>query len=283
MTDGEGSARQVAQFLKSNDRDRYYATLVVRPECRDAIQALYAFSADVAAVRERAREPAAGEIRLQWWTDALRGEGHGNVRQNPIAEALLDAIERYRLPAEALLRLVAARRFDLYDDPMPDVASFEGYAGETASVLYQLAAMILNDGHEIGTGDAAGHLGVAHALIGHLRAFGLNASKGRLFLPLSVFASNGVTEGEVLSGTMSEGLAAAHAQLGEQAQDHLDRAGAAISELPVSLRPAFCMLALLRRQLAQFEARPDDPFAPARDISDWQKIAMLAWWTLRQR
>ena len=91
-----------------------------------------------------------------------------------------------------LLRLIAARRFDLYDDPMPDLASFEGYAGETVSVLYQLAAMILNGGGPVETGDAAGHLGVAHALIGHLRAFGYNASQGRIFLPWSVFAANGV-------------------------------------------------------------------------------------------
>src|SRR5690606_40306165 len=133
----------------------------------------------------------------------------------------------------------AARRFDLYDDPMPDVLSFEGYAGETASVLYQLAAMVLNDGRELESGDAAGHLGVAHALVGHLRAFGLNASRGRLFLPLSVFAANGVTEGEIFSGTVSEGLLAAHHQLTELAREHLDKADAAIGRLPRPLRSAF--------------------------------------------
>src|SRR5690606_40929035 len=111
-----------------------YATLVLPPEYRGPVQALYAFSADVASIRERARDPAPGEIRLQWWADALSGAGHGNVRQNPLADALLAVIERYRLPADPLQRLIAARRFDLYGDPMPDVASFEGYAGETTSV-----------------------------------------------------------------------------------------------------------------------------------------------------
>jgi 15-cis-phytoene synthase len=125
-----------AQFLREADRDRYYASLLLPEPQRGAVQALYAFAADVAAVRERAREPAAGEIRLQWWVDALRGEGHGNVRQNPLAESLLRALEDYQLPAGPLLRLLAARRFDLYQDPMPDLPSFEGYAGETTSVLY---------------------------------------------------------------------------------------------------------------------------------------------------
>jgi 15-cis-phytoene synthase len=151
----------------------------------------------VASIRARVSDPAPGEIRLQWWSDALEGQGHGAVRQNPVADALLDTIERYNIPAGTLLRLIGARRFDLYDDPMPDIESFEGYAGETVSTLYQLAAMILNDGETIETGDAAGHLGVAHAMIGHLRAFGYVSSQGRIVLPWSIMAANGVREDEI--------------------------------------------------------------------------------------
>jgi phytoene synthase len=86
---------------------------VLKSEVQSAAQALYAFNADVATVRDRAREPAPGEIRLQWWADALTGKDHGAVRQNPIADALLGMIEDYRLPTGALTRLLSARRFDL--------------------------------------------------------------------------------------------------------------------------------------------------------------------------
>ena len=266
----------VASFLREADRDRYFASLVIPAASRPAIQALYAFSADVASIRDRAREPAAGEIRLQWWIDALESEGHGNVRQNPIAAALLEAIARYNIPAGALIRLVRARRFDLYQDPMPDVRSFEGYAGETTSVLYQLAAMILNEGAELESGDAAGHLGVAHALVGHLRAFGYNAAQGRLFLPLSIFAANGVTDGEILTGTDSEGLRAALAQVADLAADHLSKARPAITELPRALRPAFAPVAVLPGQLRLAIAA--DPFTSMRDVSDAGKLARLMWW-----
>lgn len=273
-------AGYVASFLRDADRDRYFATLLLKEPERTAIQSLYAFSADVASIRDRAREPAAGEIRLQWWADALKGEGYGNVRQNPLAAALLDAIEAYRLPSGPLLRLVAARRFDLYQDPMPDVQSFEGYAGETVSVLYQLAAMILNGGSEVETGDAAGHLGVAHALTGHLRAFGFNASQGRIFLPMNVFAANGVTDGEILAGQASEGLFAALGQINDLAVEHLDKAGAAIAALPKPLRPAFAPVAVLGSQLRRI-GTARTPFAPIADLADWQKIGMMSWWALR--
>lgn len=277
MSDNAG---YVASFLRDADRDRYFATLLLKEPERTAIQSLYAFSADVASIRDRAREPAAGEIRLQWWVDALKGEGHGNVRQNPLAAALLDAISTYGLPAGPLLRLVAARRFDLYQDPMPDVASFEGYAGETLSVLYQLAAMILNGGTEVETGDAAGHLGVAHALTGHLRAFGFNASQGRIFLPMSIFGANGLTDGEILAGQESEGLFAALGQINDLAVEHLEKAGAAIGTLPKPLRPAFAPVALLALQLRRI-ASSRTPFAPIADLADWRKIAMMSWWALR--
>ena len=272
----------VADFLKANDKDRYFATLVIPEPQREAIQALYAFNIDVATVRDRAREPAPGEIRLQWWADAIKGEGHGGVRQNPIAAALLTAIDTYHLPASVpLQRLIAARRFDLYDDPMPDVQSFEGYAGETTSVLYQFAAMILNGGAEIETGDAAGHLGVAQALIGHLRAFGLNASRGRIFLPWSVFAVNGVKENELFAGQVSEGLLAAHAQVIDMARDHLQKAETAIAQLPKSLRPAFAQVALQKIYLKQIEKQSDTPLAPPSDLADWRKIGAFMFWSLR--
>lgn len=279
----DASAAHAAEFLKRNDRDRYFASLVLPEGARAAVQALYAFSADVASVRDRAREPAAGEIRLQWWADALSGQEHGAARQNPLAAALLGAIEAYRLPTDPLRKLIAARRFDLYDDPMPDLPTFEGYAGETASVLYQLAAMILNGGREVPTGDAAGHLGVAHALIGHLRAFGFNAARGRIFLPWSILAANGVRENEVFAGTVSEGLLAAHAQFADLARDHLGKAEAAIAALPRLLRPAFAPVALLRPYLKAVEAQAEAPFAPPREIADWRRIALLALWAFRQR
>jgi phytoene synthase len=272
-----------ASYLKEHDRDRYLATLFLQPPERQAVQALCAFNADVATVRDRAHQPAPGEVRLQWWADALGGEGHGNVRQNPLAAALLDAIGHYRLPAGPLLRLIEARRFDLYDDPMPDIPSFEGYAGETASILYQFAAMVLNKGTEVETGDAAGHLGVAHALIGHLRAFGHNASRGRLFLPWSVFAANGVREGEIFAGTISEGLLAAHAQLTDMAREHLGQAARAIAAVPPRLRPAFAQAAVLRRQLAAVAAQEETPFTPPQEIADWRKIAAMFLWVSRQR
>jgi len=275
------SAALAADFLKTTDPDRYYATLVIQEKHRPAVTALYAFAADVASVRERVSEPAPGEIRLQWWSDALEGQGHGNVRQNPVADALLTAMGTYGLSTVPLLRLIAARRFDLYQDPMRDVESFEGYAGETVSVLYHYAAIILNEGIPVEEGDAAGHLGVANALIGHCRAFGYNASQMRIFLPWSVFAAHGVDEKDIFAGKESDGLKAAFVEIAEMARDHLDKAEAAIRLLPKRLRLAFAMLPVLRNELKQLQRHGRHPLAPPPTLPAFRKIALLAWWSWR--
>jgi phytoene synthase len=271
------SAAHAAATLRELDRDRFYATLVLPAPARPAVTALFAFSAEIAAIRERVREPAAGEIRLRWWVDALEGRAHGEVRQNPLADALLTAVAEFALPVPSLVRLVEARRFDLYQDPMPDMASFEGYAGETVSVLYQLAAMVLNAGGVVETGDAAGHLGVAQALAGHLRAFGYNAAQGRIFLPWSVLAAHGVRESDVLSGTSTEGVRAARAQLIEVARDHRRKAEVAIAGVERPLRPAFASIALIEPMLRRIESHANEPYVTPPDSPDWQKLLRLGW------
>jgi 15-cis-phytoene synthase len=277
----ESDPAPIAQFLKDADRDRYYASLVLKPEVLPHAQALYGFNAEIASVRERVSEPGPGEIRLQWWNDALEGQEHGAVRGNPVARALLEALSLYGLPRVPLQRLIAARRFDLYQDPMPDTQSFEGYAGETASVLYHYTSMMLNEGQPVEPGDAAGHLGVAHAYVGHLAAFGFNASRGQIFLPWSVFEAAGVREGEIFSGTVSEGLLAALAQFYDAAREHLAQAEAAIGTLERKLRPAFALLPVLKGDLQRLERANATPFARPALAPEWQRIAIMTWWTWR--
>ncbi|WP_417581629.1 phytoene/squalene synthase family protein [Pelagibacterium sp.] len=270
-----------ADQLRELDRDRYTASLVIPSDHRAAVQSIFAFSAEIAAVRERVSEPGPGEIRLQWWVDAIEGEGHGAIASNPIADALFRTLGTHALPSGPLLRLLAARRFDFYHDAMPDVGQFEGYAGETVSVLYQYAAMILGGGAVDAAADAAGHLGVAQALAGHIRAFGYNASRGQLFLPLAIFTANGVREADIYAGKDSDAVRAALTQIGELAQTHADKAAVAISQLDASIKPAFASLALVRSDISALDRQIAQPFTALSSSSAFSRLWSVIWWTLR--
>jgi phytoene synthase len=129
------------EAVRAADRDRYISVLYAPEHKRAPLFALYAFNAEIASVRDRIREALPGEIRLQWWRDAI---ANGEAGGHPLAEALLAAIGSHNLPKKPFDDYLEARIFDLYDDPMPGRAELEGYCGETASALIQLAALVLD-------------------------------------------------------------------------------------------------------------------------------------------
>ena len=82
-----------AALVREADRDRYLATLFAPAEHRDALFALYAFNVEIARVRDLAREPMPGEIRLQWWREVLSGERDGEAAAHPVAAALRETLD----------------------------------------------------------------------------------------------------------------------------------------------------------------------------------------------
>ena len=192
--------------MREADPDRYWASLFAPADKRPHLHALYAFNFEIARVRESVREALVGEIRLQWWRDALQGEARGDVRANPIAAALDDTIVQFRLPRQSLVDLIDARIFDLYDDPMPSLNDLEGYCGETSSSLIQLSSIILANGSNPGTADAAGHAGVAYAITGLLRAFPHHARQGQVYVPADILARHGVVREDIVTGRGGPGL-----------------------------------------------------------------------------
>ncbi|MGB6175927.1 MAG: squalene/phytoene synthase family protein, partial [Methylocella sp.] len=136
-----GNYAYCEELLRRNDRDRWLASLFVPRERRPHIHAVYAFSLEVARVNEIVSEPLLGEIRFQWWRDAL--EGAGEAKANPVAAALLDTIARFDLPKAPLRELIVARGQDLYGEPTQSVEALEAYANATCSNLFRLAALIL--------------------------------------------------------------------------------------------------------------------------------------------
>ena len=87
-------------LVRREDPDRWLASLFIPEAARRHVLALYAFNLEVARVREVVSEPMLGEIRLQWQRDALEKPDDGDVRANPVAAALLDAVARFDLPKE---------------------------------------------------------------------------------------------------------------------------------------------------------------------------------------
>jgi 15-cis-phytoene synthase len=256
-------------LLREADKDRFVATLFAAAPRRRALHALYAFNVELARVRELAREPMPGEIRLQWWRDVLGGLRAGEA--GPLASALRATIIRYRLPPAAFTDMIEARSFDLYDDPMGSLAELEGYADKTASALIRLAAQILNEGREHGLEAASHHAGVASAIAGLLTAFPLHAALRQLYVPLELMQRHGARPEDVFAGVATPALKAALADLRSIARAHI--AQVPIDTIPADLMPAFLPAALAAPALRRLE-RDRDPFKP-RLLPAWRRQWLL--------
>jgi len=261
-------------LLRAADKDRFLTALFAPAACRDALFALYAFNLEIARVREVVREPVAGEIRLQWWSDVLGGAGRGEVAAHPVVAALLATIAHYRLPPEPFKALIDARRFDLYDEPMATLADLEAYADGASASLIALAAQILAAGGEPDIGALSHHAGLAHALAGLLAAFPVHAARGQLYIPLEILARHGADRQGVKGPPATPQLLAALAELRARARRHLGAAQELLATAAPAVMPALLPVALAGPTLARMERRGYDPFVPVA-IAPWRRLWLI--------
>lgn len=250
-----------AQQVRLYDRDRFVTGLFAPADRRDDLFALYAFNLEIAKLREVAREPMMGRIRLQWWRDIVAAIGQGHAPPpHPVAQPLAAAMRRHRLDEAALQRLIDSREADLDDEPPADLAALERYAADSSATLTELAlAVLAADG--AAARRAGHHVGVAWALTGLLRAVPFHASLGRLTLPTDLLGAHGVTAEQVLAGKPSPGLAQVGRVIAEQARGHLGQARALRGEVSAAALPALLpgrlaegyLAALRRRSYALFD------------------------------
>jgi phytoene synthase len=258
-------------LVRAADKDRYLASLFAAAAARRHLHALYAFASEIARVRDAAREPLPGEIRLQWWRDALEGEGRGEVAANPVAAALLDTITRCALPRACLIALIDAHGFDLYDDAMPSLADLDAYAEPTSGTLFALAAQILGgtDGADA-IAVAAAPAGIAYGVAQRLRTFARDLARRQVFVPLDLLAQHGVTREEIEAHQNAAGLRGALAALRDHTRAAFAGFHAAAPGIPEACAPAFLAAALVPPLLARLDAAAADPFASV-EVPQWRR------------
>lgn len=259
----------LAEQLRSADPDRYLSTLYAPEEKRGALTALYAFNAEIAAIRDRIHEPLPGEVRLQWWRDMLDAGKPEAAGGHPLATALLGVIRQGNLPVAPFQAMLNAREFDLYDDPMPSRGDLEGYLGETASALIQLAAVILDRDAATSVANASGHAGCAQGIAGLLRLLPLHRARSQCFVPAEMLTAAGTTREELLAG--GSGSSRAVEAMVALARHHwsafLERAGA----FSAAVRPAFLPALLTPAYLKAVERAGAQALQQPADIAAWRR------------
>jgi phytoene synthase len=172
--------------------------------------------------------------------------------------------------------MIEARLFDLYDDPMPSRTDLEGYCGETASALIQLAGLVLDREAALATADLAGHAGCAQAIAGLLRSLPIHLARGQCYVPRDILSAAGTSPEEFVAekgGAAGKRVVSAMIAL---ARDHLGKFEEGARALPPSLRPAYLPAALTNAYLVLLSATSFDPFRQIPDISPLRRNLVMA-------
>ncbi|MBZ9794703.1 phytoene/squalene synthase family protein [Mesorhizobium sp. ES1-4] len=271
------NAKIVMDAVRAADRDRYLSALYAPADKRGALFSLYAFNAEVAGIRDRIHEALPGEVRLQWWRDVIAAGGEAGAG-HPVAETLNATIAAFKLPKLAFENMLEARIFDLYDDPMPSRTDLEGYCGETAAALIQLAAMVLDPVEAPKFAELAGRAGCAQAMTGLLLLLPLHRRRGQCFIPADILAAAGSSPEEFVAGDGGPGARRAVAAMIALAHEHLSAFEQGAAALPGALRPAFLPLALSRAYLDKMDGSHHSPLGDVARLS-----AVRRHWLLLRR
>ncbi|BCH09565.1 phytoene synthase [Mesorhizobium sp. 131-3-5] len=269
------NAKIVMDAVRAADHDRYLTALYAPAEKRDALFSLYAFNAEIAGIRDRIHEALPGEVRLQWWRDLIAVDNDDAAIGHPVADALKATISAHRLPKLAFDNMLEARIFDLYDDPMPSRTDLEGYCGETAAALIQLAAMVLDPVEAPRFAELAGRAGCAQAMTGLLLLLPLHRKRGQCFVPAEILAAAGSTPEEFVASDGGPGAQRAVAALIALAREHLSAFERGAAALPVALHPAFLPLALSRAYLDRMEGSRQSPLDGVARLSALRRHLLL--------
>ena len=128
----------------------------------------YSFHYELAKVPDVTSEPMMGEIRYQWWRDAIEEIfGTGEVRRHEVATPLAELVSRRKLSRFHLDQLIDGRARDLDPTPFKDIDEAKAYCRQTSGVLMQLAMACLGD-----DAPASSQFGDAWGLTWLARAYG---------------------------------------------------------------------------------------------------------------
>ncbi len=186
-----------AQVTRRSRSSFYYAFILLPPERRRALHAVYAFCRfiDDIADDESIREPA---LLLKRWREEL-DRVYAGAPTRALSRALADSAKRFHIPRELFEEIINGVEMDLSRKRYQSWEELRPYCYRVASALGLICIEIF--GYRNPSAKLyAENLGLALQLTNILRDVREDAERGRIYLPLEDLARFNVSEEEILGG-----------------------------------------------------------------------------------
>lgn len=269
-----------AALVRKHDRGRFVTALFAPDAAREGLFALYAYNHEIARTREVVTETMIGQMRLQFWRDAVRDMYEQDTApEHEVAQALHIAVRKHNLSRILLERMIHAREFDLEDVAPSDLNGMCIYAEHTTAPLFQLGLECLDAPDET-VREAAREAAIAYALAGLLRAVPFHAGQRRCYLPTDLMKANGVSQARLFAGNPDDGLGAVAEAVALRAGEHLEKARKSAGNTMKKARPVLLNATLAGQYLSLLEKCGYNCFDPRIQTGPAFSELRL-WWRAR--
>jgi 15-cis-phytoene synthase len=260
------------------EMDRYLAALLAPAAAREDLLALAAFAGEIGRIPLFVTEPMMGRIRLQWWREVLESRGDGG---NPIASAVIAAVNRHNLEVDQLVRFIDAHEATLDEAPFADDQALRAHFAATEGVLFGCALKALGPSFSLAECPqpddyvaATNAYGLAR-LIAELPA---TLAAGHVLIPRDRLATHHLAPATVAAaaiGDTTQWRALLSDLIGE-ARRYNRSAAAALAALPRMHRAALYHLALVEPYLKASE-RAQWPAVPVQPLTRSWRLLVARW------
>ena len=104
------------QRIQTVDEERWLSSRYAPDAARQALIVLYAFYYELARVRVVVTDQTMGQIRFQWWRDALAELQQGEPRQHDVVLVLASLMSAHEVDVGQLEQLIAAHEAAFLSD-----------------------------------------------------------------------------------------------------------------------------------------------------------------------
>jgi phytoene synthase len=270
----------LADDVKRFDYDRWLACLFTPTQFRASVMAVLAFNSEIARVRETVSEAMLGDIRLQWWRDALQDIQKGTIKAHPVLQALSRQHQERALDLSLMQEMIDMRAKDLDPAPIASEGEMIVYADATGGNLHRLIFNAISTEESSSKIEAVMRSGRAYALCGMLRAVPFHAQNDLLLLPLSLLKSHELNETTVFKAENKDKFKAILRTLKDTADEEFLQAFEKSLSLERKDKPAVLCNALTGIYLNRLHKVDYEPANSRMNLGNIRKIIAMTGYRL---
>ena len=268
------SYRCAEAVARGRARNFYYSFVVLPPEKRRALCAVYAFMRYCDDISDGSCSPADKHNMLQTWRTHLDAAVQGRFDASPILPAFHDAVQRFSIPADYFHWVIDGAEMDLTIDRYRSFTELYQYCFKVASAVGLVCLQIFGYTEERAK-ELAEHCGIAFQLTNILRDIKEDAGMGRIYLPEEDLERFHYRAEDLRRGVTNESFRELMAFEAGRARQYYTQARGLLPLVDADSRPAlWAMMEIYGQLLGKIEQRRFDVFGPGIRLSRPAKAAI---------